>query len=162
MDNIYIISTGGTFNKVYNPLNGKLEVDSSNKALKKIEKNWLTKLHYTSIINKDSLDFTNNDRALLANFIKDIPYSKIVVIHGTDTIHLSAQEVAKLKLDKSIIFTGAMKPFSINKIEATANLAFAIGFIKSATNGVYIALNGVVDSYNKIIKNKELGKFEYK
>jgi len=160
MNNILILNTGGTFNKIYNPIKGTLDIDSSNLALKQIEKSWLCKLNYTSIINKDSLDFTNSDREELANFIATSKYKKIVVIHGTDTIDLSAEVVNFANLNKTIVFTGAMVPFSINPTEATANLSLALGYIKQAQNGVYIALNGVVDRYDKVIKNRELGKFE--
>jgi len=160
MNSILILSTGGTFNKIYNPINGTLEIDSNNLALKQIEQKFLCKLNYKSIINKDSLEFTNNDRELLAKTIKESEFSKIVVIHGTDTIDLSSQVVASLKLEKAVVFTGAMVPFSIDPIEATANLSLALGFCKLAKSGVYIALNGVVDSYDRVIKNRELGKFE--
>jgi len=160
MNSILILSTGGTFNKIYNPINGTLEIDSNNLALKQIEQKFLCKLNYKSIINKDSLDFTNNDRELLAKTIKESEFSKIVVIHGTDTIDLSSQVVASLKLEKAVVFTGAMVPFSIDPIEATANLSLALGFCKLAKSGVYIALNGVTDSYDRVIKNRELGKFE--
>ncbi|NPA28313.1 MAG: asparaginase [Epsilonproteobacteria bacterium] len=159
---MFIISTGGTFNKIYNKISGKLEVDSSNKALEKIEKKWFTTLNYTSLINKDSLDFTNKDREELANYIKNLDYSKIIVIHGTDTIDLSAKEVASLNLNKAVVFTGAMVPFSISKLEATANFALAYGYLLNATSGVYIALNGVVDRFDRVIKNREKGKFERK
>jgi L-asparaginase len=159
---ILIISTGGTFNKVYNRFSGELEIDGQNSALKTLEQSWLTKLNYKSIINKDSLDFTDRDREILANFIKNSNFSKIVVIHGTDTIDLSADRVAKLNLNKSIIFTGAMVPFSIDPIEATANLAQALGFIKLSQNGVYISLNGVVERYNLIYKDRSQGKFKLK
>jgi L-asparaginase len=64
-------------------------------------------------------------------------------------------------LDKVIVFTGAMVPFSIDTIEATANLSMALGYARNASNGVYIAMQGVCGSYDKVIKNRELGKFEY-
>jgi len=160
MNDILILSTGGTFNKIYNPINGNLEVDSTNKALKYIEQQWLTKLNYDSIINKDSLEFTNNDRKELLNYIKNSNYYKIIIIHGTDTMHLSAEFIANAKLNKTIVFTGAMVPFSINKVEATANLALSLGFIQNIKNGVYIAINGVANSYKKVIKNRDIGKFE--
>ena len=162
MNSILILSTGGTFNKIYNPLNGKLEIDKSNIALKCIEKKWLTKLNYNSIIHKDSLDFTDEDRELLANYIGSCNYNKIVVIHGTDTIDLSSKVIDSKNLSKSIVFTGAMVPFSIDPIEATANLALAIGFCKNADVGTYIAMNGVVSNYDNVIKNRDIGKFELK
>ena len=160
MNSILILSTDGTFNKIYNPKNGKLEIDKSNQALKCIEKKWLIKLNYNSIIHKDSLDFTDEDREFLATYICNCKYSKIVVIHGTDTINLSAKVVDSKNTGKSIIFTGAMLPFSIDPTEATANLALAIGFCNNAEVGVYIAMNGLVSNYDKVIKNRDIGKFE--
>ncbi len=159
MRDILIINTGGTFNKIYNRLNGALEVDSTNKALKTIEQEWLCSLKYINIINKDSLEFTQDDRELLAHTIKGAKEQKIVVIHGTDTIDISAKFIDEQNFQKVIVFTGAMVPFSINSIEATANLSLALGFAKLANTGVYIALNGVVDSYTKVVKNRAKGKF---
>ncbi len=159
MKNILIINSGGTFNKIYNRVSGNLEIDKNSLALKEIEQKWLTKLNFINIINKDSLDFLQEDRELLARSIKYSPKNKIVVIHGTDTIDISAKYVDSLKLDKVVVFTGAMVPFSINPIEATANLALALAYAKFASNGVYIALNGIIDNYKKVIKDKSKGKF---
>jgi len=160
MKDVLILSTGGTFNKIYNKITGNLDINLENLAIKSIQNHWLTNLNYDSIINKDSLDFTDKDREELSNYIKNSSFKKIVVIHGTDTMHISAKVVDSLKLEKAIVFTGAMVPFSIDKIEATANLAMALGFIKLAQNGVYISMNGVVDKFDKVVKNRELGKFE--
>ncbi len=160
MDDIFILNSGGTFNKIYNKVNGLLEVDTTNKALKSIQKAWFTSFTYDSIINKDSLEFTNLDREKIVEYIKTLPQKKIVIIHGTDTIDLTAKALAKANLSKTIVLTGAMIPFSINTIEATANLAFALGFAKNAKEGVFIAIDGLVAHFNKIRKNKEKGVFE--
>jgi len=162
MEDLLIINTGGTFNKIYNKLTGNLDIDEKNLSLKEIENHWLCRLNYISIINKDSLEFTNSDREELLRVINQAEYSKIVVIHGTDTIDISAKFISDKVENKTVVFTGAMVPFSINKIEATANLALALGFCKVATNGVYIAINGIVDSFDKVVKNRELGFFELK
>jgi len=159
LQDILIINTGGTFNKIYNRLNGELEVDSTNKSLQTIEQAWLCKLSYKNIINKDSLEFTQSDRALLAKTIKEAKSQKVVIIHGTDTIDISAKYIDEQNIVKTVVFTGAMVPFSINPIEATANLSLALAFAKLANKGVYIALNGVVDSYQKVIKNRAKGRF---
>jgi L-asparaginase len=156
---ILIINTGGTFNKIYNRFNGELEIDSTNKALKTLEQEWLCSLNYINIINKDSLEFTQSDRELLSHTIHEAKEQKIVVIHGTDTIDISAKFIDEQNFQKAIVFTGAMVPFSINPIEASANLSLALGFVKLANIGVYIALNGVVDSYTKVVKNRAKGKF---
>ena len=161
MEKIICIDTGGTFNKIYNPANGKLEVDKRSSGAKKIFENWLGSFELISIIGKDSLDFTQDDRTLLVETIQNTPLeAKIVVIHGTDTMDISAQGIVDADLSKVVILTGAMSPFSIEPIEASANLASAIGFASSQKeNGVYIAMNGLFGCYEKIKKDRKLARF---
>jgi L-asparaginase len=160
MEKTIIISTGGTFNKIYNKFTGNLDIDKSNSSINSIQKEWLSSYKFINIINKDSLDFTTQDREELLKTIKELNYKKIVIIHGTDTIDITAKFLDSAKLDKTIVLTGAMVPYSINPIEATANLAFAIGYSNLAKSGTYIAINGVAQHYSKVIKNSQIGKFE--
>ena len=114
MKNIICIDTGGTFNKIYDTKKGILDVDKDSNAIKHIFKKWLGKFELISIIGKDSLEFTENDRELLLETIKSTPItSSIIVIHGTDTMDISAAYVSDANLPQTIIFTGAMTPFSI-------------------------------------------------
>ena len=155
-----IIDTGGTFGKIYDPVNGKLEVDSTSKAPKEIAKRWLCEFEVVSIIGKDSLDIDDSDRMLLLATINLTKYQKIIIIHGTDTMDITAKYLADASLDNSIILTGAMVPYSIDPIEATANLASAYGYITSTDDiGVYISMNGMIDSYSDIVKDRKLGRF---
>ena len=80
---------------------------------------------------------------------------------GTDTMDLSAQAVASMNAGKTVVFTGAMVPFSIDPVEATANLAMAIGYARNADEGVHIVIQGVAGRHERVRKNRELGKFEY-
>jgi len=160
MKNILIISTGGTFNKYYNPKDGSLEVDNSSKYIKQISKEWLCEFKIISIIGKDSLDITTKDREEILEYIINSKYKKIVIVHGTDTIDITAKFIASKNISKKIILTGAMTPFSIKKLEATANLASAIGYIKAIRdNGVYISMNGDIGDYREIVKDRILGRF---
>lgn len=162
---IEIINTGGTFNKRYNPLNGELEVSNDYKAIKKILKKSLfvnQKIKLTQIISKDSLEFSKKDRKLLLKTIKNSKSKKIIVIHGTDTMNKSAKFVAKKIKNKIVIFTGAMKPFEIEKIEAVSNLMMAVGFSLNSKDGIYISMHGNVKSYDKISKNYTKGIFYVK
>ncbi|MEJ2496344.1 MAG: asparaginase domain-containing protein [Sulfurovaceae bacterium] len=161
MKNIICIDTGGTFNKIYDKKKGILDVDKDSNATKHIFEKWLGKFELISIIGKDSLDFTKNDRELLLETIRSTPItSSIIVIHGTDTMDISATYVSDADLPQTIIFTGAMTPFSIEPIEATANLASAIGFGASQhENGVFIAINGLFGKYTDIKKDKERACF---
>jgi L-asparaginase len=83
------------------------------------------------------------------------------VIHGTDTVDLSAQVIDAAKLPKRVVLTGAMIPYRVDKVEATANVAMAYGYLQSAIqNGVYISMNGIVESFDRVIKNRKKNRFE--
>lgn len=161
MGKVICIDTGGTFNKIYNLSKGELEVDCNSLGAKKIFESWLCSFELIPIIGKDSLNFTQNDRELLVKTIASTPKNtKIIIIHGTDTIDISAAYVAKSDLARTIVFTGAMSPFSIEPIESAANLASAIGFATAQDkSGVYICINGLFGSYDEVKKNRELARF---
>jgi len=160
MNKILIISTGGTFNKVYNPKTGKLDIDKSSHALKTIASKWLCNFEILNIIGKDSLEMTNHDRLELLSTIHQSNYHNIIIVHGTDTMDVTAQYLADAELEKTIVLTGAMVPYSIDATEATANLASAYGYISSLEKrGVFIVMNGVFGSYEKVKKNRKEGKF---
>ncbi|MDQ1298506.1 MAG: L-asparaginase [Campylobacterota bacterium] len=156
-----ILNTGGTFNKRYDPKSGELIVPADNAAIDSIISVFSNPMAVEGLLYKDSLEMTRDDRELLAKTISQSDEKLIVVVHGTDTMDLSAQHLSQLALEKVIVFTGAMVPFSIDTVEATANLSMAIGYAHNASHGVYIVMQGVCGSYDKVIKNRELGQFEY-
>jgi len=163
---IKIINTGGTFSKVYNPITGKLEIRKDLISfVKNIIDNCLInkniEFEYYRMIEKDSLDITDEDRENLYQFINKLKCKNILIIHGTDTIDKTAEVLSKIK-NKKIILTGAMKPFSYNQIEATGNLIQSIISFNFINEGIYISLNGIIDKYNKVIKDRKNGYFKLK
>ncbi len=156
-----ILNTGGTFNKRYNPLSGELEVPCDDAAIISVISTFSEPIKIQGILYKDSLEMTHDDRELLAATICQSDEKCIIVVHGTDTMDQSAQAVAAQCRDKTVVFTGAMVPFSIDAVEATANLAMAIGYARNASNGVHIVMQGVCGSYDRVIKNRACGKFDY-
>ncbi len=160
-----IIDTGGTFNKRYDLATGNLVVDKSTLALRDMFERWRAKVmpEISCIIGKDSLDFTSTDRMELLAYISSLDEREVIVVHGTDTMLKSAEYVADAELEKSIVFVGAMVPYSINALEATANFASAYGFLLANTNyGVYVSMNALVLPFEKIQKNKSEFRFEQK
>ena len=158
---ILIINTGGTFNKVYQPVSGNLIVPKDDKAIYKIvDKIVNCKVEVKGIIYKDSLDMTHRDREELLKSITEANQKYIIVVHGTDTMDISAKFISKYIKDRVVIFTGAMVPFSIDTIEATSNLSMALAMVRVLDEGVYISMQGLVLPHNKIIKNRELGIFQ--
>ena len=158
---ITVLNTGGTFNKRYNPIKGQLEVPNDNIALDKIVKSCHNvEFDIKNIVSKDSLDFTQEDRILILDSIKDSNSDKIIIIHGTDTIDLTSKFIEDKVKNKKIVFTGAMVPMSIDEIEATINFSQAIGFLNAPIeNGIYISMHGVVVEHSKLKKDRSVGKF---
>jgi len=160
---IHIINTGGTFNKVYNPINGEFDIPLNNDTIKSILKkcfknNMIPKV--TGIIFKDSLDMTQQDRELLLKTIKTLKEKYIIVIHGTDTMNITSTFLNKHIKNKTIIVVGSMVPYSIDPVEATGNLMMALGFLETKPKqNIYISMNGVIDRFTKIRKNYKQGYF---
>lgn len=162
MRKILIINTGGTFNKSYDPLNGTLFVDATSNSLENIASKWLCEFEIINIIGKDSLDITNQDRLELLATISHSHYEYIIIIHGTDTMGITAEYLADGELEKSIVLTGAMVPYSIDPVEATANLCSAYGYLNALKQkGIYIAMNGAIGEHTQIKKDRIKGKFSF-
>ena len=158
---ITIINTGGTFNKVYNPISGELDISNDNKSIEKII-SYCHNIEFEiqNIISKDSLDIDDKDRQEIVDNILQTNNENIVVIHGTDTMDLSAKFVDSKVSNKKVVFTGAMIPMSIDEVEATMNFSQALGFFNAdVKNGVYISMHGIVENYTKLIKNRSQGRF---
>ncbi|UPT76748.1 asparaginase domain-containing protein [Sulfurovum sp. XGS-02] len=160
MKKILIISTGGTFNKIYDPIKGEFIIDVESEALKKIAKKWLCEFNIMNLIGKDSLDMNNHDRLELLATINQSEYHHIIIVHGTDTMDVTAEYLADADIEKCIVLTGAMVPYSVDPVEATANLCSAYGYINTLNkDGVFIAMNGVMGNYERIKKDRFKGKF---
>jgi len=162
--NILILNTGGTFNKTYSQIKGKLEVPTHSNVLNTILKDIYktNKIpNIKTIISKDSLDITKKDRKILLENIISSNEENIIIIHGTDTMNKTAKFLNKRVKNKTIILTGSMQPFSISKIEPTGNLLMALGFIQNINkSGVYISMNGLVDKFTKIKKDYKKAVFK--
>jgi len=156
-----ILNTGGTFNKRYDSLTGKMEVPFDNVAIEKILSKFSYEVELAGVMYKDSLEMDIEDRKIIAKIIAASRDTHFIVVHGTDTMDLTAEFFSEIFVDRVIILTGSMVPFEIDPIEATSNLSLALGFAKSEKKpGIYIAMQGLVEPFTKIKKNKQLGKFE--
>lgn len=158
---ITVLNTGGTFNKRYNPILGQLEVPTDNIALDKIVKSCFNvEFEIKNIVSKDSLDFTQEDRETILENIKNSASDKIIIIHGTDTVDLTAKFIEDKIHGKKIVFTGAMVPMSIDEVEATMNFSQAIGFLNAPIeNGIYLSMHGSVIEHSKLKKDRSVGQF---
>jgi len=156
-----ILNTGGTFNKRYEPLTGKMEVPFDNVAIEKILEKFTYEVELAGVMYKDSHDMEMEDRKIIAKIIAASKDTHFIVVHGTDTMDITASFFAEIFVDRVIILTGAMVPFEVDPVEATANLSMALGYAKAQKEpGIYIAMQGSVEKYDKLQKNRKIGKFE--
>ncbi len=156
-----ILNTGGTFNKRYNKLSGELEVPFDDLTIRKIVDDFVGHIDIAGALYKDSSEFTSQDRKTLTNIIFEDTEKVFVVVHGTDTMSLTAEFLDTFFDDRIIILTGSMVPFEIDPIEASINLGLAIGYAKACDkNGVYVCMNGEVLPWENLMKNRATGRFE--
>jgi L-asparaginase len=162
---VRIINTGGTFNKRYDPVAGELFVPADDAAVERAVASMGANLQIllSGTLYKDSLEMDDADRDLLCEIAAKVAEERIVVVHGTDTMDKSAAALARWLGEghgKRVVLTGAMVPFAIDPVEATANLATAVTATGFLEPGVYIAMHGLVLPHDRIRKNRELGRFE--
>ena len=86
-----ILNSGGTLNKRYDKSNGELEVPYDSIAIVKILAQVESKYDLAGVIFKDSLEMDIEDRKTLTNIIMESKDSSFLIIHGTDTMHQTAE-----------------------------------------------------------------------
>jgi len=156
-----IMNTGGTFNKRYDPITGLLEVPFDNLAIEEIVKSFSYEVEIAGMLYKDSVEIDEEDRQQLTAIMQADDEEIFVVVHGTDTMHMTAMQLAAYLPDRVIVLVGAMVPYSIDKTEASLNLGMALGFAATQpAKGVYICMSGIIAPYTQIEKKRAEGRFE--
>ncbi len=166
VQDVIIITTGGTIEKTYNEFDGSLEnrgTSIKNRILSKMRLPY-TNLMVYPLLSKDSLYMTDDDRALIATTIKDQLQKNcpIVILHGTDTMSLTADYCHRTLGTPSaaVIFTGAMIPMGFEDSDAAQNVTEALLTAKLMKPGFYISFHNQVYTVPNVRKNKEKGTFE--
>jgi L-asparaginase len=157
---IRIFITGGTFDKEYDELTGRLYFEDSH--VHEILKLGRCNLHreIRTLMMIDSLEMTAADREIIVEQCRSAPESRIVITHGTDTIVETARALAVSIREKTIVLTGAMIPYKFGSSDGLFNLGSALAFAQTLAPGVYIAMNGRYFSADRVRKNRETGMFE--
>jgi L-asparaginase len=163
---LYILTTGGTIEKIYDEHFGQLENRDTiirNKILQKLRLPY-TDIHVKSIMAKDSLLMDENDRMKICEEIKihEQHGSPIVVLHGTDTMDLTAKYCFEnhQNIKVAVVFTGAMKPMGFDDSDATQNVIESIFAAKIMEPGYYVTFHGQLFRVPNFRKNKSKATFE--
>ena len=156
---IEIFTTGGTIDKIYFDAKSNYEIGDPQIIELLRDANLTVDFRVTSLLRKDSLEMTDEDRELVRNAIYECQASHIVITHGTDTMIKTAQFLVGLA-GKTIVLTGAMQPARFRFTDAVYNVASAITAVQLLPEGVWIAMNGRIFDPQKSRKNVELNRFE--
>lgn len=160
MNTIQIFATGGTFDKEYDAINGKLYFKETH--IKEIVEHGRARLpiQIDTLMMIDSLEMKEEHRNIIMQACKNSLFEHIIITHGTDTMTLTAATIAAAKLSKTIILTGAMIPYTFGSSDGYFNIGSALAFVQVMPHGVYIVMNGQCFSYDNVQKNRQTGYFE--
>lgn len=159
MSKISIITVGGTIDKVYFDAKSEYEVGPPNIEKVLSEQNLSISYSIKSLMRKDSLDLTDNDRRVIAESVASDPCSRIIITHGTDTMVETAKTLTPI-MNKTIVLTGALEPALFKTSDAVFNIGCALGAVQALAPGVYIVMNGKVFPADKVWKNLQKNRFE--
>lgn len=157
---IRIFVTGGTFDKTYDEIQGRLAfADTHLQEMLRLGRSRVP-VTVQTLMMVDSLDMTDADRELIVRNCAQCEESRIVITHGTDTMVETARALAAGVRDKTLVLTGAMIPYEFGSSDGLFNLGSALSFVQTLPAGVYVAMNGQHFAWDKVRKNRETGVFE--
>ena len=157
---IRIFVTGGTFDKKYDEITGRLFFKATHvPEMLRLGRSRVA-VALTTLMLVDSLDMSDEDRERIVASCAAATEKRIVITHGTDTMVATAAAIARGVSGKTIVMTGAMVPYAFGSSDGLFNLGSALSFAQVLPPGVYIAMNGTAFPWDTVQKNKRAGVFE--
>lgn len=157
---IIFIQTGGTIDKEYPRTTKGYAFEIGEPAVRRILEKINPTFEYevVSLLQKDSLEITDEDRQKILQTCKDIEGDKIIITHGTDTMIETAVKLSEIK-DKTIVITGAMRPEKFSDSDAMFNVGVSVSAVQTLSSGIYITMNGQIYEWDKVKRNMTTGQF---
>ncbi len=157
---ILFISTGGTIDKDYSRKAKTYNFEISEPAIRRILEIINPNFEYEikSVLKKDSMDITEEDRNIILNEVNAAKSKNIIITHGTDTMINTAEKLSLIK-DKKIVLVGSGLPEKFANSDAQFNIGFAVGSLGIIQEGVYIAMNGRLYKWEEAKKEEDTGQF---
>jgi len=158
---IRILVTGGTFDKEYDEVRGRLFFKDTHVQEMLDKGRSRVPVVVGTLMMLDSLDMTAADRALIVERCRQCDECRIVITHGTDTMVETARAIAEAELTgKTVVLTGAMVPYAFGSSDGLFNLGSALSFAQVLPPGVYVAMNGQHFRWDEVRKNRDIAVFE--
>ncbi len=158
---IRILVTGGTFDKEYDEVRGRLFFKDTHVQEMLDKGRSRVPVSIRTLMMIDSLEMTDADRALVVEQCRQSDVDRIVVTHGTDTMVETGRAIAAAGLaGKTVVLTGAMIPYAFGSSDGLFNLGSALSFAQVLPPGVYVAMNGQCFPWDQVRKNRDTATFE--
>lgn len=161
-DPILVLATGGTFDKEYDEIRGRLYFRRTHVPDMLSLGRARLPVRVQVLMLKDSLDLTDADRQRILAACRRCRERRIVITHGTDTMRETALFLGPHITDKTVVLTGAMVPYTFGSSDGLFNLGGALAFAQTLPFGVYVAMNGRAFLWHAVIKNRRTGVFEHR
>jgi len=156
---VRIFVTGGTFDKEYNELAGKLFFkDTHVTEMLKLGRCKLN-VDIRTLMMVDSSTMADSDREIILQNVMKAKEDRILITHGTDTMVATAKVLAKGVKGKTVVLTGAMVPYTFGSSDGLFNLGAALAFVQTLPHGIYISMNGRCFTWDNVKKNRATGEF---
>jgi L-asparaginase len=170
---IHILTTGGTIEKMYSEQSGNVEnmVARINQYVEQLRLPD-TQIDVTQLMNKDSLEMTDEDRRqILDAVLARVTDSPVVITHGTDTMVETGRLLKDRLLNKSllklhpsclthpVILTGAMTPLGFERSDGLQNLTESLFAARTLPPGVWIVLHNQAFDVDHVRKDRALARF---
>ncbi|GAB3027293.1 MULTISPECIES: asparaginase domain-containing protein [Oleiagrimonas] len=159
MQHLTIVTTGGTIDKIYFDAKSDYQIGAPQIGDILGQLGVGFRFDVVSILRKDSLDMTDDDRQLIRRTIEAQPHRHVLVTHGTDSMVDTARMLQGIE-GKTIVLTGALNPARFQGSDAVFNIGCAVGAVQSLPDGVWIAMNGRVWDPMRVRKNRDANRFE--
>ena len=154
-----ILTTGGTISKTY------YEHDGALRNVRSVLDELLSELRlpdlfirHVNVMNKDSLDLTDDDRKVILGAVRDaVPGSDaVVVLHGTDTLSQTGDVLHEGLADLAVpvILTGAMRPYEFRDSDALQNVTEALLAARFVDAGVFVVMHNRVLPFPGVFKDR--------
>ena len=159
MKKLLIVTTGGTIDKIYFDDMSDYQIGDPQIGEILNLMNVGFEFEIKSMLRKDSLHFTEEDRLAIHAEISASDATHILITHGTDGMVKTGLMLENIP-GKTMVLTGALHPARFRDSDAVFNIGCAIGALQSLPTGAWIAMNGCIWDPKKVQKNRSKNRFE--
>jgi len=156
---MYVVTTGGTIEKVYSERSGEVtnldrKIDRYLRLLRLPDSD----VHIVPLMNIDSLEMIDRDRAAILGTVNTLLSERapIVITHGTDTMVQTGLYLRKTlpELKVPILLTGAMTPLGFEGSDGLQNLTESLLAARILSPGIYVVSHNQVFPISKRIRGR--------